>query len=200
MADIPQKRLQHFLFWGSFILVFIVFRFAVWINNHHKIQKAEERISHHFKEFRTYKKDFFLPSIKVAAPNGDVIDLKNNHRTYTILNIWATWCTPCIKELPSLKKLNELLSYDSGWRIIAVSIDTKENLEKLATFTTRYKVEDIANYHDYNLELQKNINIKKLPMTFIINKSGKVLYKIHGDALWQDKEIIDFLNLVKKVY
>lgn len=200
MSDSPKRYFERFIFWGSFLAMFVILKFVFWIHNTNKLAITEQNMASHFKKFKTYEQDIYLPSTKIAGPNGKIIDLKKNDGKYTVLNIWATWCTPCVKELPSLKKLNKALPYNSGWRIIAVSIDAKNNLKKLTTHTKRYNVEKIANYYDYNLELQKNVNIKNLPMTLIISKSGKILYEIYGEANWQDKEIIAFLNLVEKVH
>ena len=200
MADIPKRYLERFLFWGSFVAIFMVLKFVLWIHNTNKLATAEHRIAPYFKTFNIYEKDVYLPSVKVAGPDGKAVDLTKNNGRYTVLNIWATWCTPCIKELPALKKLNDALRADGKWRVVAVSIDTNNNLEKLSVFTKRYGVAKIANYHDYNLELQKNINIKNLPMTLIIGKSGRILYEIYGDAPWDTPEIAGFLDLVRKVY
>ncbi len=200
MANLPKNYFKHFLLPAGLVFIYAIFMFALWINNINKLEKVEIDISVLFKEFDKYQETRYLPSIKVLNPKGDVINLKKYNGKYTVLNIWATWCTPCLKELPALKKLSERLPYDSDWQVIAVSIDKVENMPKILAYTSRLNVSDIANYHDYNLDLQKKINLNGLPMTLIINNHGRLLYKIHGSAFWYDDEIIDFLNLVKKVH
>ncbi len=202
MADVPKRYFERFFMLAGFIFVTLILLGAFWINNKKKLEVEEVNFAAKFKEFKTYKGgDYYLPSsIKILGPAGDFVSIRKFGGKYTILNIWATWCAPCVKELPSLGRLAQILPYESGWRVMAVSVDTKKNLPKVALFAKRYGVENIANYNDYNMELQKSINVHKLPMTLIINRSGRILYEMHGAALWHDKGVIDFLDLVRKVY
>ncbi len=197
MAEVPKKYFDRYFLVVGVVCVFVALLAALQIRDSFRLEKAEADAVRFFKEFRVYEDKFYLPSIRVAGPDGDIIDLRDNDGKYTVLNIWATWCTPCVKELPSLRKLSTLLPYDSGWRVIAVSVDAQKDIPKVIQFTTRYKVTNIAAYHDYNMDLQKKLNIRKLPMTLIISKSGQVLYEIYGDALWHDDAVRNFLYLVK---
>ncbi len=189
------------LFWpGSILLVLVMFYTGSGIYNRNKLDKIELDVTSEFKTLKIYENKKYLPSIKVAAPDGGVVDLSKSKGKYTILNVWATWCTPCVKELASLRALKKSLPYDSKWRVIAVSIDSKDNLPQVAKYTSHYKVESIANYFDYNLELQSNLSVTKLPMTLIVNPSGRILYQIYGDARWQSKSILEFMDTISKVH
>ncbi len=200
MAKTPKNYFEKFFLMGSFVVILLVLMSVMWINNSNKLEKMEVSVAHNFREFKTYKEPRYLPSVEILDPNGEIINLKKTEGQYTVLNIWATWCTPCVKELPALAELHNRLPFDSKWRVIAVSIDSPKNMSKVFSFTERLNISDIANYSDYNLELQKIINVEKLPLTLIINNKGRILYQIYGSAFWYDKEIIDFLNLIKKVY
>ncbi len=202
MADIPKRYFERFFILGGFIFVILLLLGAFWINNKSKLEVVEVGFAAKFNEFKTYKNgDYYMPSsIKILGPSGNFVRIRKFGGKYTVLNIWATWCAPCVKELPSLARLNEILPYESGWRIMAVSIDSKKNLPKVALFAKRYGAEKIANYNDYNMELQKSIDVNRLPMTLIIGKSGRILYEMHGAALWHDRSVIEFLELVRKVY
>ncbi len=200
MSDVPKGLITRFFWIGAIGLVFAIYSTASGIHNKNKLENTEAKIVSKFKSIKSYKDKVFLPSIHVAAPDGSIVDLSESHGKYTILNVWATWCTPCVKELSSLRRLDKTFAFDSDWRIIAVSIDSKNSLSNVAKYTAHYDVEDIANYIDYNSELQNNFNIKKLPMTLIVNPSGRILYKIHGDVFWHDKAITEFMDLITKVY
>ncbi len=199
MADIPSKFFDRFVLFGGVLSVFLALWVALNIHSGVKLEDVEFDIAGKFQEFKMYDDHYDLPSIKVANLSGEFVDVMDSDGDYIVLNIWATWCSACIKELPSLSGLSKTLSYDSGWRVIAVSIDSPDKVEKVFEFVTRYNVENVAGFHDYNLELQKNIVINKLPMTLILNNSGRVLYEIYGDAEWNRQEIVDFLNLVRRV-
>ena len=200
MAEVPKNYFNRFFLIASFAIILIVFWAALQIYYGYKLEHAERDITAHFKLFKIHEESVYLPSIDVAGPNGDIIDLMENDGKYTVLNIWATWCTPCVKELESLRRLDSMLKYDSGWRVVAVSIDLKKNLPKVAKFTQKYKVEHIANYHDYNSDIQKAINVQKLPRTLFLSPSGRIIYEVYGDALWHQKEVVEFLDLVRKVH
>ncbi len=201
MADVPKRYFERFFLLAGFISIILFILGAFWIYNENKLSIAEVSFAAKFKDFKIYRDSkYYFPAVKILGPEGDFVSIKKFGSEYIVLNIWATWCAPCVKELPSLHKLSQLLPYDSDWKVIAVSIDNKKNLPKLARFTKHYGVENIANYNDYNLELQKNINVSKLPMTLIINKSGRILYEMHGAAIWHDRAVVEFLDLIRKVY
>ncbi len=200
MSDVPKGLITRFFWIGAIGLVFAIYSTASGVHNQNRLESAEAKIISKFKSIKVYKDKVFLPPINVAAPDGSIIDLSESNEKYTILNVWATWCTPCVKELSSLRRLDKTFTFDSDWRIIAVSVDSKNSLPKVAKYTAHYDVEDIANYIDYNSELQNNFNIEKLPMTLIVNPSGRILYKIHGDVLWHDRAITEFMGLITKVY
>ena len=195
------KGMGERLFWpGALLLVIAMFYTGANIYNRNKLDRLEVEIVSEFKNFKIYEEDKYLPSIKVASPDGNIVDLSKLKGKYTILNVWATWCGPCVKELGSLRLLSESFSYDGKWRVIAVSVDSKKNLDQVMKYTRHYKVENIANYFDYNLDLQNNFSVSKLPMTLVINPSGRILYKIYGDASWHSDNIVEFMGLVTKVH
>ena len=161
-------------------------------------EKIEADALRRFKQYKIYKNDKYLPQIKVAGPEGTLVNVLDGEH-FIVLNIWATWCAPCIKELPSLKRLNTILSYDKKWRVIAVSIDKPSDLKKVSIFTEKAKVKEIASYHDINKELQKAVNIRGIPMTLILNKKGKIIYEVYGDTIWYESNVVSLLRNINLV-
>ncbi len=142
----------------------------------------------------------FLPPTKVLGPNGSWVELSENGGKYTVLNIWATWCTPCIEELPSLKRLKESFQDNIDWRVVAVSIDRAEDQEILISFTKDHDVRSVAEYHDYNQSLRKSFNLESLPVTLILDSNNQVIYEMYGDAQWHDHHMRGLLNSLKLIY
>jgi len=132
----------------------------------------DKAVRSHFKVFKKKDTGDLLPPVSVMSLNGDSVSLEKNEGKFTVLNIWATWCTPCIKELPSLQRLSHKLNGD--WRVMAVSIDAKT--DKIEGFTVKTDSAEIANYHDTNMELQEAINVIQLPVTYIVDDQS--LYDI----------------------
>ncbi len=182
----------------SLVCLFIVFQFAVWIKDKRDFVETEKEIALTFNELLTYKDDVYLSNVSVISPSGKMVRIDNKDKQYTVLNIWATWCAPCVKELPSLKRLDQILPNQKGWRVMAVSIDANKDIEKISAFTKKLNVTNIASYYDINGDLQKSLNIKGLPTTLILNNHGLILYEIRGDAFWHEEKVVDFLNKVRK--
>ncbi len=200
MVTRPKFSLFRSVLFLGFVGIIGAYWFATWIHAKHKLEAAEAAAAPRFKIIERYDTVKKIPSISVAGPSGDVIDLLDSQGKYTVLNIWATWCSPCVKELPALKRLKTILDEGKKWRVMAVSIDSLSKVDRVAQFSAKYNVDEIANYHDYRRDLQKVLNPTRLPVTYLLTPSGRILYKIEGDAIWFDKDIRDFLNLIPKVY
>lgn len=198
MAQFQSGFQKYFLLIGA-VGVFGVHYGMSRAHTYYELQNQEREVARQFKSFRRFDNGVKFPKINVAGPDGRVVDLSDTEEKYTVLNVWATWCAPCVKELPALKSLELFLRRKTGWRVIAVSMDSKENIEKMFQFTKKLGVSSIANYYDYNFELQKVLNVTRLPTTYIINADGDILYEIQGEARWYDLEILSFLELTKKI-
>ena len=127
---------------------------------------------------------------------GKTVRLSEYRGKYILLNIWATWCTPCVKELPALQELKRTLE---GWVVLAVAQDYIAPPEKIADFTIRLKVQDVAGYYAAEGSQIEKILITDgvLPVTVIINPEGYIIAKIKGDAAWNSPQVIDFLKKVE---
>ncbi|RLA08298.1 MAG: hypothetical protein DRQ59_13985 [Gammaproteobacteria bacterium] len=106
-----------------------------------------------------------------------------NNKTL-LINFWATWCTPCRKEMPHLQKLSEALDQDK-FAVIGISVDDDANLVK--EFLLQYKIRFI-NFQDENLEIASRLlGIQAFPETFIVAPSGVIIKRISGEQIWDVK-------------
>ena len=191
--DTSFKR--YFMFGGVFC-VLLVAVFANFMKEKIAFEKIENEAVKRFKKYKVYKKDVFLPQIQVAGPNGEMVNLLDGEH-YTLLNIWATWCTPCITELPALRRVNLVLSFEKKWRVVAVSIDKPEDFEKVSALTKKMRIEGLADFIDINKQLQRSIKIEGLPMTLLLDKNGKILYEVYGDTLWYESNVVSLLRNIE---
>ena len=190
---------KKFFLLGGIVAVLIVAVFANMMRDYIAFSKVETEALKRFKRYRVvYEEDKYFPQIQIAGPQGTMVNLLDGEH-YMVLNIWATWCAPCVKELPSLKRLNTILSPGKKWRVIAVSIDKPDDIEKVAAFTKKLNVKKIASYHDINRKLQRSIDIKGLPMTLILDKNGKILYQVYGDTIWYEANVVKLLRHIDLV-
>ena len=199
MSDRPDRLINRLILPVGFAIILFFASIVIYKSNSNSLIKLEGNARIYFESMKKYKKPVALPSIKLLNPRGKIVNIRDFRGHFLILNIWATWCAPCLKEMPELSKLQR--HYPRGdYRVIAVSVDSRKNIDSIVKYVEKYKLGDMAGYHDYNSELQKALPIRKLPVTYIINSKGKIIYKVTGAAKWSSPDIIDFLDMVIAVY
>jgi len=121
--------------------------------------------------------------------DGNAVSLDDFKGKRVLVNYWATWCTPCIKEMPSLVKAQEILKDDE----YIFLFPTTDNLEKIIEFNKK-KSYPLQFLH-YTSSLDK-LKIYALPATFIYNVEGEVVKRIDGATEWDSEEIINLLKAI----
>lgn len=105
-----------------------------------------------------------------------------------LVNFWATWCAPCIEELPSLLELHH---EDPNLVILAVSVD--EDPEAYASFLARRRV-DLITVRDPSESVAKLFHTEQWPETYTIDRQGFIRRKFVGAQDWSDPEIRNYLS------
>ena len=135
--------------------------------------------------------DFTFPDI-----NGDMVSLSDFQGQVVLLNIWATWCLPCVEEMPSMEKLYKKLK-NEGLVILAVSID-EAGAEVVRPFMKNHKLSFPA-LTDTEGKTNSLYQITGVPESFIIDKDGIIVEKIIGPRDWATSGAINyFRNLIQK--
>lgn len=146
-------------------------------------------------QFRSARIDTgeFLPDVAFTGPDGAERRFSDFRGKYLVLNVWAAWCPPCLAELPSLQKLHDKFQ-GSNLNVIAVSADTAYTPESVRDLGIRFGFGDVALYHDAGANFQDAFALTSLPVTFIADPQGRVLYRLGGDADWMSAQTLDFLG------
>jgi thiol-disulfide isomerase/thioredoxin len=124
--------------------------------------------------------------------NNKNVKLENFRNKLIILNFWATWCTPCLEEMPSLdmlqskKELNNL-------KIFPINIG-QEDLLKSKLFFSKLKIKNLDIYFDPSLNLTKEFLLRGVPTTILINREGKEFARIVGSIDFSDEKFIKWLK------
>ena len=105
-----------------------------------------------------------------------------------LVNFWATWCAPCIEELPSLLELHH---EDPNLVILAVSVD--EDPEAYASFLARRHM-DLITVRDPSESVAKLFHTEQWPETYTIDRQGFIRRKFVGAQDWSDPEIRNYLS------
>ncbi len=130
--------------------------------------------------------------LKDFTKRGDVINFKGQ---WTLLNLWATWCAPCVTELPSLQKMAD--NYKKrGLRVVAISLDDMVNVDELKDAMARHKLDNIAIAHNWDDKRAVGTAFWSdgLPATFLIDPKGRVFATYVGDADWTSPNATAFLD------
>ena len=103
-----------------------------------------------------------------------------------LLNFWATWCAPCIREMPSLDRLQAALE-DRGLAVLAVSID-RGGTEVIRPFAKRLGLERLGLYHDTEGALSSAFGLTGLTNTVLTDRRGRIVGAYPGPAEWYAPE------------
>lgn len=135
--------------------------------------------------------DFALPNLK-----GDLVRLSDYRGKVVFLNIWATWCSPCRQEMPSMEKLYQEMKGEA-FEMLAVSIDAL-GAASVAPFVSDMKL-TFPVLLDPQGAIQSLYNTTGVPESFIIDKNGIVGAKIIGARDWAAKGTVEaFRDLIHK--
>ncbi len=131
----------------------------------------------------------------LMSANGRDISLSDYQGKFVLLNFWATWCPPCVKEMPALNDLHNKLN-SANFEVVGVHVGPA-----LATVKQFLKDKPV----DFDIVIDKNMSLSNwpvagLPTTFLISPSGKVLYKATGEREWGSDEMINFIQAAMKEY
>lgn len=147
------------------------------------------RVSPHLRIYRADVGDQ-APAFRLTADDGSGASLDDYKGKFVLLNFWATWCPPCIQELPSLNTLHRELE-PNGLVVLGISVD--ENKEAYERFLDRWEV-SFPTVRDPEMEVASLYGTNMYPETYLIDPSGNVLRKYAGPEDWMSPEILNYLR------
>ena len=118
------------------------------------------------------------------------LTLADHRGKVVVLNFWATWCPPCVEEMPSLVELQQRLK-DKGVIVLAVSLDADE--AAYHKFLKDHGV-NLLTVRDPDLKSSNLYGTFKYPETYIIDRNGILRRKFIGAVNWNDPEVVSFLE------
>jgi thiol-disulfide isomerase/thioredoxin len=121
----------------------------------------------------------------MAAPvdgSGKPADMAPYRGKVLLVNLWATWCAPCIKELPSLGTLQQELGGDQ-FQVVTIAVDERD-LAKIEPFLAQHGAGNLPVLIDRDRTLEKVLQVSALPTSLLVDREGKVKAMVAGDACW----------------
>ena len=142
---------------------------------------------------------FTLQTPPRPAPVGEFQDADGNSVSLldfggkvVLLNIWATWCVPCVAEMPALDRLQGELG-DEGLVVVAVSVDL-QGAAVVRPFYQKLEIKNLGIYLDPKSEYTRLLGADAVPSTLLFNRKGLFVGKLIGNAAWDSPEAIALLR------
>jgi len=140
-----------------------------------------------------------LPSIEIKDLKGNNVDVSDfsDGKKITIISFWATWCTPCKKELNNIAEIYDEWVEDYDLQLIAISIDDSRSTAKVKAYINgqdwNFKV-----LQDANSDLKRALNFQTVPFTILLDQNGKIVYRhtgyVEGDEYILEEEIATLIK------
>ncbi len=123
------------------------------------------------------------PAAMFKNPDGGDINLASFKGTPVLVNLWASWCVPCVKELPTLDALARSHRRDGQLGVVAVSQDSGPHASVVA-FLAKHKIADLAAYQDPEMKLSFALDAPVLPTSILYDAEGREVWRFVGDSDW----------------
>lgn len=140
-----------------------------------------------------------LPAVSVKTLEGQTINVQDLGKTghITIISFWATWCSPCKKELDAVKDYYSEWQEKYGVELIAVSVDDARTAAKIPAMIQE-KGWEYRILVDSNKNFQTAANIVSVPYTFLLDEKGNIVFEHSGYTPGDELELEEQIKLLKK--
>lgn len=133
-------------------------------------------------------KDTDIVKVNLKELTNQTIDLSEFEGKAVFINFWATWCKPCIQEMPTIANAQEHFTNENVVFLLA----SNEELDQIEGFVKRHSY----NFHYVRLENMEALKIQALPTTFIFNPEGKLKFSESGFRAWDDPANIELISKI----
>lgn len=130
------------------------------------------------------------PDVAFTDATGKRLKLADFRGRFVLVNLWATWCAPCVAELPALSRL---AAFAPGVRVLAINTD--RGTVDAAAFLKSHKV-SLPVFRDSDVVMLRSFKAYGLPMTALIGPDGKIVARAEGPAEWDSPEAVAYFKRI----
>lgn len=131
------------------------------------------------------------PGTEFKTAIDQSLSLPETRGKVVLLNVWATWCPPCVAELPDLNKLNAMYNPEE-FTVITVSVD-RQAIEA-ADFFDKHSIDTLTPWHDASYSLPAKIKAPGLPVSIFYDQYGREVARIAGEVKWTEPEVKTYID------
>lgn len=143
-------------------------------------------------ELITFPKPRPIANVTFQDGAGRKRSLRDFKGKVVLLNVWATWCSPCRQEMPTLDRLQAKLG-GKGFEVVALSID-RDGPDVVRKFFSETGVRSLALYVDPSMEAQSKLELIGVPTTLLIDRDGREIARHTGIAEWDGSQVIEAIE------
>ena len=142
--------------------------------------------------FHHYETPAPLPPLMFYAADTQPVRFDRWRGQKLIVNLWATWCAPCVDELPYLDNLKSEIS-GRGFDVIAISLDRQKDFAGVEAFMNKLNIQNLETYVDQQSQFMRKLELRSFPLTLILNEEGNIIAQHQGPLKWDDPQVIQAL-------
>ena len=198
MTKMKTSKKQLFFFNGLLFVIAIIFiQYSIATHSDEvqdvQISSVKPVLQGRFAEAMTvFDEPQDIPNIEFKTIFGKDMSLDDLKGEWVIVNFWATWCAPCLVEMPSLQALQDAYG-GQGVRVVAISLDRNMTGDKLREFMNDKGFGPVAAYYDATNSVMRSLSLRGLPTSIILSPNGKAIGKFEGDADWVGEDAKAFI-------
>ena len=135
-----------------------------------------------------------LPNIVIKRLDGETVNIQDygNNGKITVLSFWATWCSPCKRELDAIAEIYPEWQDNYNVELVAITIDNARAMSKVRPILEQ-KGWPFEILSDSNQELQQALNFQAIPQTFVVDSKGEIVYEHSGYQPGDEYELEDVI-------
>jgi thiol-disulfide isomerase/thioredoxin len=142
------------------------------------------------------EKPVMAPNVAFSDAGGRSYALSKYRGRYVLLNLWASWCAPCVRELPSLASLQRAIA---SKKLAVVAIDVEKGADQIAgKFLIAHQAAELPAFADPDMKVMRATGTFGLPTTILIDPKGREIARATGPAQWDAPEAINYFEALTK--
>ncbi len=134
-----------------------------------------------------------MPKMAFRDVNGLDVSLSDFRGKTVLLNVWATWCAPCVAEIPSLDRLQ---GAHGGEDFVVIAISMDRHIDDATSFYKKAGIQNLALYIDPSFSISTKVGVQGLPISIFYSPNGQELARIPGEVDWQSPQVSALLGAI----